>query len=39
MDAYWKKLTGYQAAWAAKKYHGYQVIPETLLTDLGKAGL
>jgi hypothetical protein len=37
MDAYRKGLTGTQAAWAAKKYHGHRVVPITILAELEKA--
>jgi hypothetical protein len=37
MDAYSKDLTGAQAAWAAKKYQGHCVIPNTILAELEKA--
>jgi hypothetical protein len=34
MDAYRKGLDGQQAAWAAKKYHGHRMIPDTILEEL-----
>ena len=34
MDAYVKGLNGAQAAWAARKYHDHQVLPENILTEL-----
>ena len=37
MDAYRKGLNGRQAAWAAKKYCGHRVIPESILQDLSQA--
>jgi hypothetical protein len=37
MDAYQKGLNGKQATWAAKKYHGHHVIPETILQELEAA--
>ncbi|KII87524.1 hypothetical protein PLICRDRAFT_112639 [Plicaturopsis crispa FD-325 SS-3] len=37
MDAYRKGLTGRQAAWAGKKYHGHRVLPATLMDDLEHA--
>jgi hypothetical protein len=37
MDAYRKGLSGKQAAWASKKYHGHHVLPESLMEDLEKA--
>ena len=39
MDAYHKGLNGKQAAWAAKKYHGHCMIPDTILQDLEKANV
>ncbi|KAF8238175.1 hypothetical protein L208DRAFT_363203 [Tricholoma matsutake] len=42
MDAYAKGLNilnGQQAAWAARKYRGHRVLPETLMDDLEKAQL
>jgi hypothetical protein len=39
MDAYRKGLNGRQAAWAAKKYRGHRVTPETILRDLEKANV
>ena len=36
-DAYRKGLNGRQAAWAAKKYCGHWVIPESILQDLAWA--
>jgi hypothetical protein len=39
MDAYAKGLDGKQAAWAARKYKGHRVIPESLIEDLDNAGL
>ncbi|KIJ09869.1 hypothetical protein PAXINDRAFT_86844, partial [Paxillus involutus ATCC 200175] len=37
MDAYYKGLNGKQAAWAAKKYRGHQVLPVTIMEDLDRA--
>lgn len=37
MDAYRKGLNGKQVAWAAKKYRGHRMIPDTILQDLEKA--
>ena len=34
MDAYRKGLDGKQAAWAAKKYRGHRVLPDTVMSDL-----
>jgi hypothetical protein len=39
MDAYRKGLNGKQAAWAAKKYRGHRMIPDTILQDLEKANV
>jgi len=39
MDAYRKGLNGAQAAWAAKKYWGHRVIPESILIELEKANV
>ncbi|KAI0753002.1 hypothetical protein C8Q80DRAFT_1096597 [Daedaleopsis nitida] len=38
-DAYSKGLSGRQAAWATKKYHGHRVIPETVFEQLTQEGL
>jgi hypothetical protein len=37
IDAYGKGLNGQQAAWAARKYRGHRVLPETLMDDLEQA--
>jgi len=37
MDAYAKGLNGKQAMWAAKKYHGYWVLPEGILNEFHRA--
>ena len=37
MDAYAKGLNGKQAMWAVKKYHGYQVLPESILKEFDRA--
>ena len=34
LDAYRKKLDGKQAAWAAKRYCGHHVLPQTILSEL-----
>jgi len=39
MDAYMKGLNGWQAAWAARKYKGHRVLPESLMDDLDKANI
>ncbi|KAF9517067.1 hypothetical protein BS47DRAFT_1371507 [Hydnum rufescens UP504] len=36
MDAYQKGLNAAEAAWANKKYHGHQVLPESLMMDMDK---
>jgi len=39
MDAYHRGLDGKQAAWAARKYRGHRILPESLMDDLEKAEL
>ncbi|KAF8223286.1 hypothetical protein L208DRAFT_1317554 [Tricholoma matsutake] len=39
MDTYHKELNGKQAAWAAKKYRGHCMIPETILHELITANI
>jgi hypothetical protein len=39
MDAYRKGLNGKQASWAAKKYRGHRMIPDTILQDLERANV
>lgn len=39
MNAYQKGLNGQAAAWAAKKYQGHRVLPESLMRDLDAANL
>jgi len=39
MDAYYHGLDGKQAAWAAHKYKGHWMMPESVMDDLMKAGL
>jgi hypothetical protein len=39
MNAYQKGLSGKQAAWATKKYHGHWVFPNSVLTELKIAGI
>jgi hypothetical protein len=34
MDAHNWGLTGRQAAWAGKKYHGHMVLSESLMADM-----
>lgn len=34
MDAYHRGLTGKQAAWAGKRYHGHRILSETLMADM-----
>ncbi|KIK74416.1 hypothetical protein PAXRUDRAFT_19894 [Paxillus rubicundulus Ve08.2h10] len=38
MDAYRHGLDGKQAIWAAKKYRGHRVLPQTILDEVSKAG-
>lgn len=33
MDTYWHGLNGRQAAWVARKFRGYRIIPEALLQE------
>jgi len=37
MDAYSKGLQGKGAAWAAKKYRGHRVLPESILQEFDDA--
>jgi len=37
MVAYEKGLNGHEAAWAARKYRGHRIIPESLMADMEKA--
>jgi hypothetical protein len=37
MDAYIKGLTGKGATWAAKKYRGHQMLPESILKEFDNA--
>ncbi|KIJ53938.1 hypothetical protein M422DRAFT_154139, partial [Sphaerobolus stellatus SS14] len=37
MDAYIKGLTGAQAAWAARKYHGHRVLPKNIMKQFDEA--
>ena len=39
MDAYERGLDGKQAAWAARKYRGHRVLPESILDELEKEGI
>ncbi|CAL1697595.1 unnamed protein product [Somion occarium] len=39
MDAYRKGLTGKQAAWATKQYHGHRVLPNSILDELELKGI
>ena len=34
LDAYRKRLSGKQAAWAAKKYRGHRVLPDSIFSEL-----
>ncbi|KAI0054857.1 hypothetical protein BV25DRAFT_1816438 [Artomyces pyxidatus] len=38
-DAYRRGLSGKQAAWATKKYHGHRVLPDTILDQLEEKGI
>ena len=33
LDAYRKRLSGKQAAWAAKKYRGHRVLPDSIHSE------
>ncbi|KAJ7087941.1 hypothetical protein B0H15DRAFT_781049, partial [Mycena belliarum] len=37
VDAYHKGLNGRQAAWAARKYRGHRVLPESIMEEIDKA--
>jgi hypothetical protein len=37
MDASEKGLTGHEVVWAARKYRGHRIIPETIMADMEKA--
>jgi len=39
LDAYDRGLNGKQAAWAARKYRGHQVLPHNIMEELWKEGL
>ncbi|PPQ68183.1 hypothetical protein CVT24_005070, partial [Panaeolus cyanescens] len=39
IDAYSRGLNGRQAAWAARKYKGHRVLPESIMDELEKAGI
>ncbi|KAJ7658886.1 hypothetical protein B0H17DRAFT_1213092 [Mycena rosella] len=39
VDAYARGLNGRQAAWAARKYRGHRVIPESIMEELDAAGI
>ncbi|KAE9397620.1 hypothetical protein BT96DRAFT_957838 [Gymnopus androsaceus JB14] len=39
IDAYCKGLNGWQAAWAACKYKGHQILPDTVMDDLEKVNI
>jgi len=39
MDAYACGLNGRQAAWAARKYKGHRVLPESLMHNLDAANV
>ncbi|KAG2136803.1 hypothetical protein BD769DRAFT_1352243 [Suillus cothurnatus] len=37
MDTYHRGLNRKQAAWAAKRYHGHHVLPDSILSELDAA--
>ena len=39
MGSYWQGLNGKQAAWAAKKYGGHRVLPETIMEEIELASV
>lgn len=39
MHSYQRGLSGRQAMWAAKKYHGHRTLPPDILAELEKAGI
>jgi hypothetical protein len=39
MDTYDEGLNGRRAAWAARKYRGHWVIPQSIMDELEKAGI
>jgi hypothetical protein len=39
IDAYARGLTGSQATWAAHKYQGHRVLPESIMNDLEKENI
>ena len=39
MDAYERGLNGKQAAWAARRYRGHRMLPESILDELEKEGI
>ncbi|KAJ3927036.1 MAG: hypothetical protein NXY57DRAFT_904603 [Lentinula lateritia] len=34
LDAYHRGLSGKQAAWAGKMYHGHYVLPDSIMKDI-----
>jgi hypothetical protein len=38
-DAYARGLNGRQAAWAAQRYRGHRVIPDSILEELDEANI
>ncbi len=39
MDAYHRGLNGRQAAWAARRYCGHRVLPDSILDELEAANI
>jgi hypothetical protein len=37
IDAYSKGLTGADAVWANRKYHGHRILPASILAEVKKA--
>jgi hypothetical protein len=34
-----RKASGMGRPWANKKYHGYRILPDTIMNDLDEAGI
>ncbi|KIJ37224.1 hypothetical protein M422DRAFT_178335 [Sphaerobolus stellatus SS14] len=39
IDAYQRGLSGSQAVWANRKYHGHRMLPEKIMDEIEKAGI
>jgi hypothetical protein len=39
MNAYMQCLNGRQAAWAARKYKGHRVLPNTIIDEIEKVNI